>query len=86
MPYSSEVQQPCQSAPPIASDSRPSAECTSGESRAAWDDDAAYHAAVGRSWGMVVIAVMCVLTLVGVAFVGLLGVFGVSEVLSIVSA
>ncbi|MER6843166.1 hypothetical protein [Streptomyces platensis] len=50
-----------------------------------WDDDAEYHAAVGRSWLMVVIAVMCVLTLVGVALVGLLAVFGVSEVLSIVS-
>lgn len=47
-----------------------------------WDDDAEYHAAVGRSWLMVVIAVMCVLTLVGVALVGLLGVFGVAEVLS----
>lgn len=50
-----------------------------------WDDDAEYHAAVGRSWLMVVIAVMCVLILVGVGLVGLLGVFGVSEVLSIVS-
>ncbi|BCK69785.1 hypothetical protein Srufu_037380 [Streptomyces libani subsp. rufus] len=50
-----------------------------------WDDDGEYHAAVGRSWVMVGIAVMCVLALVGVALVGLLGVFGVPEVLSIVS-
>ncbi|WP_018088017.1 MULTISPECIES: hypothetical protein [unclassified Streptomyces] len=50
-----------------------------------WDDDAEYHAAVGRSWLMVVIAVMCVLILVGVTLVGVLGVLGVSEVLSIVS-
>ncbi|MFI5522765.1 hypothetical protein [Streptomyces platensis] len=50
-----------------------------------WDDDAEYHAAVGRSWLMVGIAVMCVLVVVGLALVGVLGVFGVFEVLSIVS-
>ncbi|MGA5559961.1 hypothetical protein ACPCUV_02060 [Streptomyces platensis] len=50
-----------------------------------WDDDAEYHAAVGRSWLMVVIAVMCVLAVVGVAFVGVLGGFGLLEALSIFS-
>lgn len=50
-----------------------------------WDDDAEYPAAVGRSWLMVLITVMCVLVLLGITLIGVLGVVGVSEVLSIVS-
>ncbi|MER6305297.1 hypothetical protein [Streptomyces sp. NPDC001657] len=50
-----------------------------------WDDDAEYHAAVGHSWLMIAIALVCVVVITGVALVGLLGFFGVSDVLSIIS-
>ncbi|MFE1773836.1 hypothetical protein [Streptomyces sp. NPDC059008] len=50
-----------------------------------WDDEAEYHAAVGRSWLMIVVALVCVGVVIGVALVGVFGVFGVSEVLSIIS-
>lgn len=50
-----------------------------------WDDDAECHRAVGCSWGVIAIALLCGLVLIGVALVGVLGLFGVFEVLSIVS-
>ncbi|MFE0190249.1 hypothetical protein [Streptomyces sp. NPDC058989] len=50
-----------------------------------WDDEAEYHAAVGRSWLVIVVALVCVGVVIGVALVGAVGVFGVSEVLSIIS-
>lgn len=51
----------------------------------AWDDDAEYQAAVGRSWVMIAVAFVCVLAVIGIALVGVLSAFGVSNVLSIVS-
>ncbi|MFI0784618.1 hypothetical protein ACH4Q6_03340 [Streptomyces lydicus] len=50
-----------------------------------WDDDAEYHAAVGRTWLTVVIALCCAGPLVRALFAGALGFFGLSEVLSTVS-
>ncbi|QIK06868.1 hypothetical protein SLV14_002867 [Streptomyces sp. Je 1-4] len=50
-----------------------------------WDDEAEYHAAVGRSWLVIVVALVCVGVVIGVALVGVFGVFGASEVLSIIS-
>ncbi|GAO06049.1 hypothetical protein NCG97_14125 [Streptomyces lydicamycinicus] len=50
-----------------------------------WDDEAEYHAAVGCSWLVIVIALVCVGVVIGVALVGVFGVFGASEVLSIIS-
>ncbi|MFD5394581.1 hypothetical protein ACFWJW_10185 [Streptomyces sp. NPDC127097] len=50
-----------------------------------WDDDSEYHAAVGRTWLIIVIAFVCFAVLIGVALVGVLGVFGSLEALSIFS-
>ncbi|WP_433857962.1 hypothetical protein [Streptomyces kronopolitis] len=48
-----------------------------------WDDDADYHAAVGRTWLTVVIALGCAVVVACIALAGVLGFFELSDVLSV---
>lgn len=49
-----------------------------------WDDDADYHAAVGRTWlTVVVIALSCAMVVACIVLAGVLGFFGLSDVFSV---
>ncbi|MEE4420902.1 hypothetical protein [Streptomyces bugieae] len=49
------------------------------------DDDTDYASAVGRTWTVVVISLLCVVFVVGAAVALGLGLFGLSGMLSLIS-
>ncbi|WP_159030731.1 hypothetical protein [Streptomyces sp. 769] len=49
-----------------------------------WDDDADYASAVGCTWTLVVVSVLCVLLVVGVIFAVCAGFIGLRGVLAII--
>ncbi|MGX1972316.1 hypothetical protein [Streptomyces kronopolitis] len=50
-----------------------------------WDDDADYHAAVGRTWLTVVIALACAAVVACIALAGALGFFGLTDTVSLIA-
>ncbi|MFE2228977.1 hypothetical protein [Streptomyces kronopolitis] len=50
-----------------------------------WDDDADYHAAVGRTWLTVVIALGCAMVVACIVLAGALGFFGLTDTLSLIA-
>ncbi len=50
-----------------------------------WEDDAEYHAAVGRTWLTLAFGLGCFLVLACAVIAGALGFLGLSDVLSVVA-